>query len=79
MLIRRMTLPIVALVATNVVMDKNANKVAVKVLGNQYKLDKKYILTETELKSGMESFTAPGGGNETGHKGDGFARITKIK
>ena len=67
------------LAVTNVVMVRNANKVAVKALENKYKLDKKYILTETELKSGMESFPAPGGGNETGHKGDGFARITKIK
>ena len=29
-------------------------------------------------KGGNETFVAPGGGNETGHAGNGYARITKV-
>jgi uncharacterized protein (TIGR02145 family) len=35
-----------------------------------------YYLSNTSLVAGNTSFAAPGGGNETGHSGDGYVRIT---
>lgn len=35
-------------------------------------------LDSGETKAGNTSFPAPGGGNETGHSGNGYARITRI-
>lgn len=44
-----------------------------------YSVEKIYQLTETEMYSGKEEFTAPDGSKETGHSGDGYARVTLIK
>jgi hypothetical protein len=37
------------------------------------------VFTDTELKAGNVSFTAPGGGNETGHTGGGYVRISEVQ
>lgn len=44
-----------------------------------YLLDSKYYLTEAQTIDGSKSFTAPTGGNETGHAGNGYVRITPVK
>ena len=36
------------------------------------------LLTNAKTIDGNTSFTAPGGGNETGHSGNGYARITNM-
>ena len=36
------------------------------------------LLTEAQTIAGNTSFTSPTGTNETGHTGDGYARITAI-
>ena len=41
-------------------------------------LNSSYYLTNASTIAGNSSFPAPGGGNETGHTGNGYARITKI-
>lgn len=38
-----------------------------------------YYLTDASTVAGNQSFTAPDGSTETGHSGDGFCRITRIK
>ena len=43
------------------------------------KLNNSYYLTNASTKAGNTSFVAPGGGNETGHSGNGYARITLIE
>jgi hypothetical protein len=35
-------------------------------------------LDSGETIAGTQSFPAPGGGNETGHSGNGYARITRL-
>ncbi|MDR0591319.1 MAG: hypothetical protein LBG75_02040 [Candidatus Nomurabacteria bacterium] len=42
----------------------------------KYQLSSAYYLTNATTASGNTAFPAPGGGNETGHSGNGFARIT---
>ena len=44
-----------------------------------YKLGSEYFLTDAETIAGNQSFPAPGGGNETGHSGNGYARITLVE
>lgn len=48
--------------------------------GELYNADgsSKYFLTETVLLDGEQSFPSTGGGNETGHAGHGYARITNL-
>lgn len=46
---------------------------------NGYLLGSAYYLTNTSTKAGNTSFTAPGGAAETGHSGDGYARITCLE
>ncbi len=38
-----------------------------------------YYLTDASTVAGNQSFTAPDGSTETGHSGDGFCRITRLK
>ena len=44
-----------------------------------YLLGSAYYLTNAGTKAGNTSFTAPGGSTETGHSGDGYARITCLE
>lgn len=44
-----------------------------------YLLGAAYYLTSASTKAGNTSFTAPGGSTETGHSGDGYARITCLE
>nr|DAP69577.1 MAG TPA: Glycine rich protein [Caudoviricetes sp.] len=44
-----------------------------------YLLGSAYYLTNASTKAGNTSFTAPGGSTETGHSGDGYARITCLE
>lgn len=44
-----------------------------------YLLGAAYYLTNASTKSGNTSFTAPSGAAETGHSGDGYARITCLE
>ena len=37
-----------------------------------------YYLTNAQTIAGNNSFTAPGGSSETGHSGNGYARITAV-
>lgn len=41
-------------------------------------LNSSYYLTDAQTKSGNTSFLSPTGGNETGHSGNGYIRITVI-
>lgn len=36
-------------------------------------------VTNGQTISGNQSFPAPGGGNETGHSGNGYAKITLVE
>lgn len=42
------------------------------------KLTETYYLTNAQTIAGNASFPAPGGGNETGHPGNGYARISLV-
>ena len=42
-------------------------------------LNSSYYLTNASTIAGNSSFIAPGGGTETGHPGNGYARITIIE
>lgn len=44
-----------------------------------YLLTSKHYLTDASTTAGNASFAAPGGGSETGHSGDGYARITVLE
>lgn len=44
-----------------------------------YLLGSEYYLTNAQTIAGNQSFSAPGGGNETGHSGNGYARITLVE
>lgn len=44
-----------------------------------YALGSEYYLTSAQTIAGNQSFPAPGGGNETGHSGNGYARITLVE
>lgn len=44
-----------------------------------YLLGSAYYLINASTKAGNTSFTAPGGSPETGHSGDGYARITCLE
>jgi len=44
-----------------------------------YKLGSEYYLTDAQTIAGNQSFPAPGGGTETGHSGNGYARITLVE
>lgn len=46
--------------------------------GTQFLLDSSLYLSNASTVPGNSSFKSPGGGNETGHKGDGYAKITVI-
>ena len=43
-----------------------------------YLVDTQYYLSNANTYAGNTSFIAPGGGNETGHAGNGYARITVV-
>lgn len=43
-----------------------------------YSVPSKYQLNSASSKAGNVSFPSPNGGNETGHSGNGFARITAL-
>lgn len=43
-----------------------------------YSVATKYYLTNAGTYGGNTTFAAPNGGTETGHEGDGYARITLI-
>lgn len=43
-----------------------------------YLLGSQYYMTSASTKTGNTSFAAPGGGTETGHSGNGYARITLV-
>ena len=47
---------------------------------NKYSLkdNTEYYLTDAQTIAGNTEFDAPGGGKETGHIGNGYARITII-
>ena len=45
---------------------------------NKYELNSKYYLTEASTIAGNASFPSTSGGSETGHSGNGYARITCI-
>ncbi len=38
-----------------------------------------YYLSNTSMKSGIESMPTTSGGTETGHSGNGYARITLVE
>ena len=42
-------------------------------------LNNSHYLTNAQTIAGNQSFPAPGGGNETGHSGNGYARITLVE
>lgn len=44
-----------------------------------YKLGSEYYLSNAQTIAGNQSFAAPGGGKETGHSGNGYARITFVE
>lgn len=44
-----------------------------------YLLGSQYYMTNAQTKAGNTSFPAPGGGNETGHSGNGYATITLVE
>lgn len=44
-----------------------------------YLLGSEYYLTDAQTIAGNAQFPAPGGGNETGHSGNGYARITLVE
>ena len=46
---------------------------------NQYLLNSSFYLTNAQTIAGNTEFPAPSGGNETGHSGDGYARITCLE
>lgn len=46
--------------------------------GKNFQLSSSFYLTDALTKPGSESFPSPEGGNETGHNGDGYAKITPI-
>lgn len=43
------------------------------------KLNSSFYLNDTNTFAGNQSFPVPAGGNETGHSGDGYARITLVE
>lgn len=46
---------------------------------NKYLLNSSYYLTNAETKAGNTSFPSPtSSSNETGHSGNGYARITPV-
>ena len=45
---------------------------------NKYKLDSNYYLTDASTIAGNSSFPSTSSGNETGHSGNGYARITNM-
>lgn len=46
--------------------------------GSTYKITSQYAMTSTTLAAGNTSFTSPAGASETGHTGNGYARITYL-
>lgn len=48
------------------------------VIGGTFLLSEERQLFDTDMISGVSSMPAPGGGNQTGQSGNGFARITKL-
>lgn len=45
---------------------------------NQTKHFSGYVFKNTDLKNGAQTFASPSGANETGHAGNGYARITLL-
>ena len=43
-----------------------------------WKLSSEYYLSDAQKFSGNQQFTSPTGTNETGHSGNGYARITAL-
>ncbi len=46
---------------------------------SSYKLGLEYYLSDAQTIARNQSFPAPGGGTETGHSGNGYARITLVE
>lgn len=44
-----------------------------------YALGADYFLSSAQTIAGNQSFPKPGGGTETGHSGNGYARITLVE
>ena len=44
-----------------------------------YSVDTKYYLTDASTSAGNQSFESTSGGTETGHSGDGYAKITPVE
>ena len=44
-----------------------------------YTVDTKYYLTDASTSAGNQSFESTSGGTETGHSGDGYAKITPVE
>ena len=44
--------------------------------GNNYQIGENYKMTSTNIAAGNVSFKSPNGANETGHSGNGYARVT---
>lgn len=44
-----------------------------------YLLGSEYYLSNAQTIAGNQTFPAPGGGTETGHSGNGYARITLVE
>ena len=46
--------------------------------GSTYKITSQYAMTSTTLAAGNKSFTSPTGASETGHTGNGYAKVTFV-
>ena len=46
--------------------------------GSTYKITSQYAMTSTTLAAGNTSFTSPTGASETGHTGNGYAKVTCV-
>lgn len=46
--------------------------------GSTYKITSQYAMTSTTLAAGNTSFTSPTGASETGHTGNGYAKVTFV-
>lgn len=44
-----------------------------------YALGAQFYLSNAQTIVGEQSFVSPSGGSETGHSGDGYARITLVE
>ena len=56
----------------------NTWKSANQTDADKYELTSEYYLTDAETIAGNQTFKAPNGNDETGHSGNGYARITYL-